>query len=390
MTSLLVRLFIKDHKNTADTKVRASYGTLAGAVGIVTNLLISAVKLFVGYIAGSVSVIADAANNLSDAGSSLITLVGFALSGRPADKKHPYGHARYEYLTGLFTSLIVTLLGVFFMIDSVKRIFSGSRAEFETAMIAVLLVSALVKLWQFFFYRSLAKKINSDSLRASSADSINDFIMTLIVVAGAVVSKYVSLPIDGYLGALIAIFIFIAGVRLSLDALSPIIGSAPSKETTEAIESLILSEEFILGIHDMMIHSYGANRIFCSLHAEVSAELDIVECHDMIDNIEERVQRELGITVVIHADPVAVGDPKTAEMRAHLEAILSALPVRCSFHDFRVVLGPTHDNVIFDISLPFDKRVSEADTVEEIKREFLKKYPTSVLKIKVDRDIVPS
>lgn len=387
MTSLLIRLFIKDHENTKSATVRAAYGTLAGAVGIVSNLIVAAVKFIIGILAGSVSVMADAVNNFSDAGSSLVTMVGFKLSGKPADRKHPFGHARIEYLTGLIVSFIIVLLGFTFLSESIGKIVNHSESNFSLLALIVLGVSIAAKLWQGLFYRSMAKRIASDSLRASAQDSLNDVISSAVVLIGALVGKFTAWEIDGYVGVAVALFILVSGVKLVLETADPLLGVPPEKETVQALHDKILSYEGVVGVHDMIIHSYGANRMFCSVHAEVPADRDVMLSHDIIDNIEEDVYQEMGISLVIHLDPVTVGDEKIDGMKASLSQILAEYTPILHYHDFRAVFGVTHDNILFDLVLPMDFSLTEEEVIAKITQEFVKEYPKAIVKIKIDRDM---
>lgn len=387
MTSLLIRLFIKDHKNTKSASVRAKYGTLAGAVGIVTNLIVAAVKFIVGIIAGSVSVMADATNNFSDAGSSLVTMVGFKLSGKPADRKHPFGHARIEYLTGLIVSFIIVMLGFTFLTESIGKIINKSESHFTTLALIILGISIAAKLWQGFFYRSMAARIGSDSLKASAQDSFNDVISSAVVLIGALVGKFTTLEIDGYVGVAVAIFILVSGVKLVIETADPLLGVPPEKETVQALSDKILSYEGVVGVHDLIIHSYGANRIFCSVHAEVPADVDVMLSHDIIDNIEEDVYQEMGISLVIHLDPITVGDERIDEMKATLAKILAETSKSLHYHDFRAVFGITHDNVLFDLVLPMDFSLTEEEITSLITKRFTESHPKTIVKIKIDRDM---
>ena len=386
MTKLLLKLFVKDYQNIKDPAVRARYGTFAGAVGIVTNLLVSIAKLTVGILAASVSVIADAANNLTDAASSVVTLVGFKLSGKPADREHPYGHARIEYLTGLIISFFVCILGVTFFKESITKIFSPAESDFSTVALAVLGVSVAAKLWQGFFYRTLSKKIASESLKASAQDSFNDVIATTAVFAGALITKLTSLNLDGYIGCAIAVFILVSGIKLVIETSSPLLGVPPEESTVKALTEKILSYEGVIGVHDMIIHSYGANRIFCSAHVEVPAETDVMTSHDLIDNIEEDVFAEMSIQLVIHLDPVTTGNARIDGMKKTLTEILNTLSEGLHFHDFRAVFGITHDNIIFDIVLPMEFRMSDGEVIERVTSDFAKSYPKAICKIRIDRD----
>lgn len=387
MTSLLIRLFIKDHENTKSAAVRAKYGTLAGAVGIVTNIIVAAVKFLIGVIAGSVSVMADATNNFADAGSSLVTMVGFKLSGKPADRKHPFGHARIEYLTGLIVSFIIVMLGFTFLTESVGKIINQSESHFTTLALIILGISIVAKLWQGLFYRSMAKRIASDSLKASAQDSLNDVISSAVVLIGALVGKYTSLNIDGYVGVAVALFILVSGVKLVMETANPLLGVPPEKETVQALSDKILSYEGVVGVHDLIIHSYGANRMFCSVHAEVPADCDVMLSHDIIDNIEEDVYQEMGISLVIHLDPVTVGDERIDSMKEYLKTILAETAPHLHYHDFRAVFGVTHDNVLFDLVLPMDFSLTEDEITNLVTERFVEKFPKAIVKIKIDRDM---
>lgn len=365
---------------------RAKLGAAAGGVGICTNIALSAAKFIVGSLSGSISVTADAANNLSDAGSSLLTLIGFRLSGKPADKEHPFGHARYEYLTGLAISVLILFLGATFLKESVLSILKANQSAFDLISLFILGVSVAVKLWQGFFYRKMAKAIASDSLKASATDSINDVVMTSVVLLGALVRTFTGLEIDGYVGCGVAIFILISGVKLVLETSSPLIGTAPDPELVHKLQAEVLSHEGILGIHDLMIHSYGAGKLFATLHAEVDAQADLLASHDLIDNIEESVSQALGLQLVIHLDPITLNDPKVNEMRDAIGSLVHGISPHLSFHDFRVVVGPTHTNVIFDLVVPTDFVLPDSELLSLLVREIKETYPTAVPKIKLDRD----
>lgn len=387
MTELLIRLFIKNYDKTNDPSVRARYGVLAGAVGITTNLLVAAVKLILGLLSASVSVMADATNNLSDAGSSLVTLVGFRLSGRPADREHPYGHARIEYLTGLIVSFFVVLLGGLFLKESIDKIVTQGTSDFSWMAIAILGISILAKLWQGLFYRSLARRIASASLKASSADSLNDVLSTAVVLIGALVGKLTTLQIDGYIGVAVAVFLLISGIRLVIETANPLLGAPPDKDTVRALTDKIRSYEGVIGLHDLILHNYGAAQIFCSVHVEVPADRDIMLSHDLVDVIEEDVYREMGIRLVIHMDPIAVGDERIDALRAELSAILAAISPQIQYHDLRAVFGVTHDNLLFDLVLPIEFEIGEAELIATVSSQLTALHPNAIVKIRIDRDL---
>lgn len=363
MTQLLLRLFVRDYRNTAAPRVRAAYGKLAGAVGIVCNLLLFAGKLTVGLLSGSVAVSADAVNNLSDASSSLVTLLGFKLAERPADDEHPYGHARIEYLSGLAVAALILLIGAELAKSSFEKILHPAAVDVSILTLAVLLASILVKLWMSLFCGSLGKRIGSQTLMATAADSRNDVISTAAVLIGCALSFF-GLHIDGYIGLLVAIFILRSGCSIAKDTISPLLGEQASPELVRSISDLILSHEGILGIHDLMVHDYGPGQCFATVHAEMSAADDPLCCHDLIDDIERDALRELRVHLVIHYDPIVTDDEELNRMRTVVEETLHAVDPCLSTHDFRMVRGPGHTNLIFDMALPF----AMANRKTELKR----------------------
>ena len=353
MTNLIMRLFVRDWKNTGDPTVREKCGRAAGLVGILTNLLLFAAKIVIGTLFGSVSVTADAVNNLTDSGSSIVTMIGFKLAGKPADEKHPFGHARIEYLSGVIVSFIVLFLGLELGMSSIEKILHPEEVLLTPVALFVLILSALVKLWQRVFYRTVGKRIHSEALVATSKDSRNDVISTLVVLVGAAISMFTGVNLDGWLGAAVALFILFSGVQLILDTADPLLGQAPEKELVERIHSKILSYDGVIGVHDLAVHNYGVDRCFASVHCEVDAACDMMVCHDMIDNIERDFKTELGISLVIHLDPVDVNDPRTNALKAEVLVLCAELYPEASVHDFRVVWGVTHSNLVFDVAVPF-------------------------------------
>ena len=371
---------------TLTPRQRARVGAIAGGVGIGTNLLLSAAKFLAGAISGSISITADAANNLSDAGSSLLTMVGFRLSAKPADREHPYGHARYEYLTGLAISFLVLLLGLSFLKESVLSLFGDSQTVIGNLALIILAVSIGVKLWQWWFYRRIAAGIDSDTLRASAADSLSDVIMTAVVLLGALLRRFLQWEADGIIGSAVAIVIIVSGVRLIMDTSGSLLGKAPDHELVQKLRHMVLSYAGIVSIHDLMIHSYGAGKLFASLHAEVDARADMMECHDLIDNIEMEVGRALGLELVIHMDPVTLHDPKIDAMKERIEQLLHGISPKLAYHDFRVVFGPTHDNILFDVVVPTGF-VLPVDELERLIVHSVKEiYPRAVPKLRIDHD----
>ena len=314
MTKLLIRLFVRNWENTDSPAVRESYGKLAGITGVVTNLLLALLKLLSGWFFNSIAIMADAVNNLSDSASSIVTLVGFKLSSKPADAKHPYGHARIEYISGMIVSFIVVVLGVQLAQSSIDKILAPEESSFTWITIGVLVVSILLKLWQGLFYRKIGKTISSTTLEATSTDSLNDVISTSAVLAGIIITLLTGVNLDGWLGLLVAVLITISGIRLVMETSQPLLGMAPSQELVQSIYSRILSYDGIIGLHDLEVHSYGEGRIFASVHCEVDADQDIMISHDIIDNIERDFLQDSGIHLVIHLDPVQIHDDRTQKL----------------------------------------------------------------------------
>lgn len=354
MTKLLLRLFVKNYRNTDDPKVRGAYGRLAGLVGLVCNLLLFAGKLVAGTLAGSVSVTADAVNNLSDASSSLVTLFGFKLAERPADEEHPYGHARMEYLSGLLVAVLILVIGVELAKSSVEKILHPEAVEFSVLTLCVLIASILVKLWMCLFCKKLGKAIDSTALEATAADSRNDVITTSAVLLGLLAGHFFRWRIDGWVGVLVAVFILLSGWSIAKETISPLLGKQADRELVRRISDLVLGHPKILGIHDLMVHDYGPGQCFATVHVEMDMHENPLVCHDILDDIERDALRELHVHLVIHYDPVVTDDVELNHMRALVEKKLKQLDPRLSMHDFRMVRGPQHTNLIFDLAVPFD------------------------------------
>ena len=354
MTNLLLRLFVKNYRDTKNPKVRAAYGKLAGAVGIVCNLLLFAAKLAAGLLSGAVSIVADAVNNLSDASSSLITLLGFRLAERPADDEHPYGHARIEYLTGLAVSALILIIGFELGKSSFEKILHPEEIAFTWLTGAILLSSVAVKLWMYVFCEKLGRRIGSTTLEATAADSRNDVITTGAVLLGCLAWQLWGVRVDGYVGLLVALFIFWSGISIAKDTISPLLGEQASPELVSSISELVLRHEGILGIHDLMVHDYGPGRRFASAHAEVDYRMDILDAHELLDDIERDVRAKLRVDLVLHCDPIVTDDAERNALRGRVLEYLTEQDERLTIHDFRVVRGSGHTNVIFDLVVPFD------------------------------------
>lgn len=361
MGKLLIRIFVKDHENTDDPRVRERYGKFAGVVGIVSNLILCIMKILIGLVSRSIAIIADGINNLADASSSIITLVGFKLASQPEDEDHPYGHARIEYLTGLFISIVIIVIGLQLLRTSIDKILHPDPLEFSCLTIIILVAAILIKLWQSLFNRSIGRKIRSVTLMATAADSRNDVISTSAVLISVIVGKFTGIQIDGYMGSLVALFIIWSGIQLVRETTSPLLGEAPDQELVDSIAEIVKKEPGVLGIHDLMVHNYGPGKIFASMHIEVDADGDLMESHDMIDNIEKRIKDELHVEFVVHMDPVKTDDPLITKMKKIIADALLPLDGVDNIHDFRIVPGPTHTNIIFDVVLAADCSLSEKE-----------------------------
>lgn len=361
MGKILIRIFVKDHENTDDPRVRERYGKFAGVVGIVSNLILCIMKILIGLVSRSIAIIADGINNLADASSSIITLVGFKLASQPEDEDHPYGHARIEYLTGLFISIVIIVIGLQLLRTSIDKILHPEPLEFSCLTIIILVAAILIKLWQSLFNRSIGRKIRSVTLMATAADSRNDVISTSAVLISVIVGKFTGIQIDGYMGCLVALFIIWSGIQLVRETTSPLLGEAPDQELVDSIAEIVKKEPGVLGIHDLMVHNYGPGKIFASMHIEVDADGDLMESHDMIDNIEKRIKDELHVEFVVHMDPVKTDDPLITKMKKIIADALLPLDGVDNIHDFRIVPGPTHTNIIFDVVLAADCSLSEKE-----------------------------
>lgn len=368
MIKLLSRIFIKDYKNYESPAVRSSYGVLCGGFGIFLNILLFIGKFLAGTLAKSVSITADAFNNLADAGSSIITLLGFRLARQKPDTKHPFGHGRIEYIAGLLVSAAIILMGFELAKSSISKIISPEPIEFSVLTAAILVCSILVKLYMVFYNKSIGKKIKSATLSATALDSCSDCIATSVVLVSSLIAHFFKINIDGYCGVLVAAFVIYSGIRALQETITPLLGQAPDREFIERIQKLI--EEFpeITGIHDLIVHDYGPGRLMISLHAEmpVYEDSDIFAMHDIIDNAERLLSKELECLVTIHLDPTRSNDEKVAELKAKTVNVLHGISPELSLHDFRVVPGPTHTNLIFDVVVPFDLKLKEDEITEKL------------------------
>lgn len=388
MITLLSRIFLRGERSEEQT--RSAYGKLCGIVGIFLNLLLFAGKFFAGLLSGSIAVTADAFNNLSDAGSSVVSLVSFRISEQKPDAKHPYGHGRIEYVAGLIISAVIIIMAYELIKDSVGKIIHPEETEWSVVVLVILIASILVKCYMAFYNARLGKRYDAAALRATAIDSLSDCVATTVVLLCTVLSHIFGWKIDGYAGVLVGGFILLAGIRAAKEVINPLLGEPPEKEYVDSIEQLVLAfDPAILGVHDLMVHDYGPGRRVISLHAEVPAEGNVLELHDIIDNLEHSLSKELGCVATIHMDPVVTGDPRVDELRYAVTDILASIDERISMHDFRVVFGPSHTNLIFDIVLPFDYPTSEEDVVSDIESRVKSKLgPTHFTVIQVDRTAV--
>lgn len=370
------KLFIKDYQDTQNPKVRFRYGLVAGIFGIISNALLCVFKLIVGVVGNSITIIADAINNLSDAGSSVVTLVGFKLSATPPDNDHPFGHARYEYITSLLVSVTVLFIGILLLKSSIEKCITPEDVSVSVYTYVVLGVAIAMKLVQMLIYLDFSKAINSGALKASAADSRNDVLATVAVlistividVAGDKISPKVS--VDGIMGIAVSAFIIVSSILLIKEAMSPILGEKPPKELVDKITAKILSYDGVIGVHDLVVHSYGENHCFVVAHVEVPADVDITKSHDVIDNIEHDFWNEMHVRITIHMDPVDTKNAQLAELKLRAQNAIANLDENLSLHDFRLVSGQTHTNMLFDVVIPYDSKITLDDVKDALKKEF--------------------
>lgn len=366
MIRFLIRVFIKNAEEINDSSVRKSYGMLSGLVGIFLNLLLFAGKFLAGNLSHSIAITADAFNNLSDAGSSCITLFGFKMAGQKADSDHPFGHGRIEYLSGLFVSMAILFMAYELIKSSVSKILHPARTEFNLTIAVILIFSICIKFYMYFYNRFISRKIGSAAMMATARDSLSDTLSTAVVLLSMIISHFFEIQIDGFCGILVGLFILYTGYNAAKDTIDPLLGQAPDPEYVKQIEGLILSYPDIIGVHDLIVHNYGPGRIMISVHAEVPADGDIIKLHDTIDNVEHDLKRSLNCDAVIHMDPVCTHDEETMRLKSQVTKIVKEVNEQLSLHDFRLVKGPTHTNVIFDLLIPYKFSLSDAEVVRQI------------------------
>ncbi len=385
MITLLSRWLIRDYEKFTEPRVRLSYGVLCGAVGIGFNILLFIGKIIAGTLSGSIGVTADAFNNLSDAGSSVITLVGFRLSNSKPDKEHPFGHGRFEYIAGLAVSMAILLMGFELAKTSVEKILNPEPVTFSILTVCVLAVSILVKLYMFFYNRGVGKKIDSATMRATALVSFSVVAATPVVLMTTFVSRWTTFPIDGWAGLAVALFILYTGVMAAKETISPLLGQPPEKEFVEKIERIVLGDKDIVGVHDLVVHDYGPGRVMISLHAEVPADGNMIELHDTVDNLEKRLRTECGCEAVIHMDPVALQDEQTNRLKEEIITLVHELDESLSVHDFRVVPGHTHTNLVFDVVVPYGFALSDDEVRSKISERVLALEKNCYAVVQVDK-----
>ncbi len=385
MVGLLSKLFIKDYTNTSDSTVRQAYGMLCGFVGICFNILLFIGKFAAGTISHSIAITADAFNNLSDAGSSIITLIGFKMAGQKPDSDHPFGHGRIEYISGLLVSVLILFMAFELLRSSVTKILHPEELSFSPLIVGILVISILVKFYMSFYNRQIGKKINSTAMMATATDSLSDTLSTTVVLIATIVSHFTGFAIDGYCGVLVGLFICVAGINAAKDTISPLLGQAPDPEFVQQINDIVMSHEGVMGIHDLIVHNYGPGRVLISLHAEVPADGNILTMHDMIDLIEHELRDTLQCNAVIHMDPICTDDEETNALKKMVLGYLAEIDSTITMHDFRIVKGPTHINVIFDVVIPYRFRMPDTELVQTITAKIQAENPNYFTVIEVDK-----
>ena len=384
MTQWLLKRFVPGFDRSGDPAVRERYGLLSGAVGIVLNLLLSGGKFLAGAVTGSISIMADAFNNRSAAGSSVVTLVGFRLAGQKADRDHPFGHGRIEYLAGLLVSLLILMVGVELIQSSVEKILHPAPVELSALSVVILAVSVAVKLWMSYFNRTLSRRIHSAAMAATATDSLSDAVATATLLAGLVAGYWLGLPLDGWLGLAVAVFILRAGWGAAKDTVDPLLGKPPDPELVKAIEQTVLSHPQVVGMHDLVIHDYGPGRAMMSFHAEVPMDANILEAHDIIDHIERELMEKYDILTSIHMDPIVTNDRQVNERRAMVERLVKEINPNLTIHDFQMTEGPCHTKLIFDVAAPHDCPLGDEELKEAITRRIRQENANCFAVIQVD------
>lgn len=388
MTNFLIGLFIDKNQDVKDVKVRGRYASIAGFTGIILNVLLFIGKLVLGILAGSVAIIADAFNNISDAGSSIVTLIGFRLASKPVDKEHPLGHGRIEYVCGFIVSMLIILVGFELFTSSFEKIVNPSLPNVGNVTLILLAVAILVKLWLFFFYKKIAGIIQSSSIRASAFDSLTDCIATALVLVSAIIARVWEIGIDGWAGILVAIFILFTGIKSAKETIDLLLGSPPDPDFISDIYDFVEDYPQVIGIHDVMVHDYGPGRQIVSFHAEVDSQSDINIAHEEVDTLERDMQRKFGCIVTVHLDPVVLNDPLVNELKALAKEVVCELNPTFTLHDFRATIGETNTNLIFDLVIPSDCKMTSAEAEREVSERIQKRRPNTYCVIRVEHPFV--
>ncbi len=386
MFDKIFSLFIKNYKDVNDVKVRTAYGKFANVSGIILNVLLFALKAVVGVISGSVAVVADAVNNLSDASSNAVGFIGFKLSERPADEEHPYGHGRYEYITGLTVAFIIVSIGLELLKSGIEKIITPTSVSLSVIAVVILAVSIFIKLFMCAIYKVAGNKIKSSALIASSTDSRNDVISTTAVLVSLIISHYANFNLDGYVGVIVAVFIIISGVKIVKDMITPLLGQAPDVEYVNKIKDKIMSYEGVLGVHDLIVHDYGPGRKLASVHVEMSADEDVLKSHELIDGIERDFINDMKLHLVIHYDPISVKDELTNELKLYISNAVNNINQNLSIHDVRIVRGIDRNIVLFDLVIPFGEKIDETKIKQELDLIVKKEYPSFDANVTIDKN----
>ena len=389
MIKVIIKKFIPAYDNTKDKKVRERYCVLAGVLGIICNIVLFAVKVIIGSLMNSISILSDAFNNLSDMGSSIISILGAKLSNRRPDREHPFGHGRMEYIASFVVSCIILVVGFELFRSSIDKIIHPEPVRFSVILIVILTLSMLVKIWMFYYNRYMGKQIDSTVLRAASSDSLNDVVATAAVILATIIGNYVSFPIDGIMGVVVSVLIMIAGFKIAKEVVDRLLGQRPDPALVNEITAMILSYNGIIGIHDMIVHNYGPGRNFASVHAEVSDDSDIIKTHEMIDQAEQDILRETGVMIVIHTDPVSLNSPEKMELMCLVKKIIAEIDPALTIHDFRITKGQSRINVIFDLVVPIETAPERRKEITSLITEKLRTAdPRYVAVIQVDTSFV--
>lgn len=388
MTNFLIKLFIKDRDNIQDSQVREKYGMLSSITGVIVNILLSIFKLIIGVLANSMSIISDALNNISDAGSSIVTMIGFKMSQKNVDSDHPWGHGRMEYISAFIVDILIILVGFELLQSSIGKIINPELPNINSVTIILLIVAILVKLWLFIFYRKIAKTISSAAIKGNAYDSISDSISTFAVLISALIAKFMEISIDGYVSLLVSIFILITGFKALKEIIDILLGMKPDPEFVKEIEEFAIKYETIEGIHDIMVHDYGPGRKIISFHAEVPANSDICRAHDIIDQMEQDIFEKFGCITTIHMDPIVVDDEEINKMRKETENIVKSINERFTIHDFRMTDGGERINLIFDLVIPTDEKINVEEIVTKIQNEIHNKNKKCYAVIKAEHSYV--